>query len=424
MTKSPKILSVNVSDSSGGAARAAYRIQQAVNENGGNSRMLVKHKGLDDERILVVNQFDKTNRVIDGFRLIQKKFKNKLQQYHWNKYPNKEDVFMSDLRSESLHHSFQKIDFDILHLHWINLRFLDLNELQKVNKPIVWTLHDSWAFTGICHYFYECTKYKESCGSCPFLHSENDNDFSRIVWKQKRKLYKGLNLHIVTPSNWLANAARQSSLFGHFPITVIPNPINTAKFTPVNKEDTYKLLNLSPDKKYILFGAIHALKDKNKGFQELLSALNYILGKDANHNIELLVFGAEKFQDDLFTKFPIRFLGVIDNDVTLASAYSVASVTVVPSLSENLSNTIMESLSCGTPVVSFDIGGNSDMIDHKKNGYLAKEKDSEDLGQGILWCLDNNNENQLSMNARKKVEENFSQGIVAKKYMELYKSLI
>ncbi|MCE5332608.1 MAG: glycosyltransferase, partial [Bacteroidales bacterium] len=212
MNTTPPILSVNVSDSSGGAARAAYRIHCAVNQYGANSRMLVRDKTLNDETILSVSQFDHPSPIKHIYRYIQNKLKNKAQHYRLDKYPGKEDVFMSDLRSASIHGAFQKIDFDILHLHWINLRFLDLKELQNVHKPIVWTLHDCWPFTGICHYFYDCDRYVKSCGNCPFLHSGKENDLSHQIWKQKKQLYNELDLHIVTPSRWLAEAARKSSL--------------------------------------------------------------------------------------------------------------------------------------------------------------------------------------------------------------------
>ena len=188
MNKVLKILAVNVSDASGGAARAAYRIHNAVRSLDVNSRMLVKNKCTEDDDVLTILDFDKKNIFSPVFRFIQHKIKNKLQQARWRQYPNKEDVFLSDLRSTSLHGALQKIDYDILHLHWINLRFLDLNGLKRVRKPIVWTLHDCWPFTGVCHYFYDCERYKTSCGTCPFLHSCNNNDLSYKIWKRKKKI--------------------------------------------------------------------------------------------------------------------------------------------------------------------------------------------------------------------------------------------
>lgn len=423
MTKVPKILSINTSDSSGGAARAAYRIHSAVNEFGGNSYMLVKNKELNDERILEVGQYYHPNYIKCSYSFIQNKIKNKIQHHCWNKYPNRENVFMSDLRSMSIHGAFQKIDFDILHMHWINLRFLNLKELQRIQKPIIWTLHDCWPFTGICHYFYNCQKYIESCGNCPFLHSGKENDLSRQILKKKEIYYHGLNLHIVTPSYWLASAALNSKLFNPFPITVIPNLIDTQMFIPKEKRIACQLLNLDPQRTYILFGAMNALQDKNKGVQELINAINMYIDSKAYNNLDLLIFGAENEIGALKAHIPVHYLGIIDDDLKMTNAYCAASVTVVPSRSENLSNTIMESLSCGTPVVAFNVGGNSDLIIHCQNGYLAQPYSSKDLAEGILYCINNYKKRHLSVNARQKAVTDYSKECISSKYIELYNSI-
>lgn len=423
MAEHPKILSVNVSDASGGAARAAYRIHKAVNRAGGNSRMLVKQKMLNDDSVISIEEFDKKYFFTDACRFVEKKLKNQLQHRRWNRYPDKEDVFLSDLRSESIHGAFQKINFDILHLHWINLHFLDLQELRKIHKPAVWTLHDCWPFTGICHYFYECTRYTSQCGNCPFLHSGKDKDLSRKIWQKKKQFYQNVDLHIVSPSRWLADAARASSLLGNFPITVIPNPIDIYLFSPGDKEQACQLLKLNPEKKYILFGAMNASTDKNKGFKELISALQYFEKKFNEQETELIIFGVSKEFEKPDIKMPLHFYGVLPDEMLIA-VYRAADVMVVPSLSENLSNVIMESLSCGTPVVAFDTGGNADLIDHQENGYLATLFSAEELAFAIHWCIQNNQDNNLSVHARQKVANNFSEEKVAQQYLSLYQAII
>lgn len=417
-----KILTVNVSDASGGAARAAYRIHKAVNAADVESTFLVKHKELSDNSIITVESFDRKNVFSNLSRYVVHKLKNKIQHALWNKYPQRKDVFMSDLRSSSIHGAFQKIEFDILHLHWINLRFLDINELQKLNKPIIWTLHDCWPFTGICHYFYDCNRYKTSCGNCPFLHSESETDLSATVWKKKQQVYVGLNIHIVSPSHWLANAARESKLFGHFPVSVIFNPIDTDYFSPGNKQKACELLNLNPNKQFILFGAMNAVKDRRKGYEEFKQAINYYERHFDSNNIELLIFGTNDNLDQTGNVMTTHNIGMLHDNALLA-AYRAADVMVVPSLSENLSNIIMESLACGTPVVAFNIGGNSDMIDHKQNGYLVSDFQPHDMANGIKWCLDNNINDELTDKARKKVLENFTIEKVSKQYVELYKTI-
>ena len=418
-----KILFVNNSDTSGGAARAAYRIHKATIEAGVDGQFLVKNKSLNDPNVLSVQSFDSFGSFKAPFRWIQHKINNKLQQARWLPYSNRQDVFLSDLRGSSLHGALQKIEYDILHLHWINLRFIDIKDLAKITKPIVWTLHDCWPFTGVCHYFYDCTRYKQSCGCCPHLASNIERDISHKVWKKKMEIFSKLNIHVVCPSNWLAQAARESTIFKQFPVSVIPNPHDTDFFTPGSKVDACKVLSISPDKRYILYGAMNAIKDRNKGFAELKSCLQYYEKQFDTKDIEVLIFGSNEKAQLQLNHIPTTDLGML-NDQQLRAAYRASSVMVTPSLSENLSNIIMESLSCGTPVVGFDIGGNSDLIEHKRNGYLADPYNPEELAAGIVWCLDNNTSGKLSRNARKKVEENYSMERVGEKYVDLYNELI
>lgn len=385
--------------------------------------MLVKQKTLDDDSIQSIEEFDKKKFFTDVGRFVVKKIKNQLQHRSWNRYPDKDDVFLSDLRSESIHRVFQKIDFDILHLHWINLRFMNLRELKKIQQPVVWTLHDCWPFTGVCHYFYDCTRYSSQCGNCPFLHSGKEKDLSREVWQKKNRFYQNVDLHIVSPSRWLAEAAATSSLFGCFPITVIPNPIDIQLFSPGDREQACQLLKLDQGKKYILFGAMNALKDNRKGFKEFISAMQYFEKNFEEAEKELIIFGVSDEFEKPDIKMSVHSYGVLCDEM-LVAAYRAASVMVVPSLSENLSNIIMESLSCGTPVVAFDTGGNADLIDHQNNGYLAKPFSVEELACGIRWCLQNNEDDYLSVHARQKVVNNFSEEIVAQQYLNLYQSVI
>ena len=413
-----RVLSVCTSDSSGGAARAAYRIHLAVQEFGIDSRMFVKDKKTQDDRVIPLSEFVPKNPFYKAFDWVRKKVKNKWQHYQWGKYPKKGPYFMSDLRSTDICGALRKIDYDILHLHWVNLRFLPLDKLPK-NKPIVWTLHDSWPFCGVCHVPLDCRRYETGCGCCPQLGSEDEQDLSRRGWLKKQELYQDLDLHIVAPSNWLAACARKSALFNGHDIRVIPNCLDTDTFCPGDREKASQRFGLDSEKHHILFGAMQAVEDKNKGFNFLVDALKRI-GTGLSCDTDLVVFGTEEALPDTIGGLTIHSLGILKDRDAIVSIYRAADVTVVPSLSENLSCTIMESLSCGTPAVAFDIGGNGDLIDHQINGYLAKEKDSGDLAVGILWCLEQDN---LPASARKKVSDNYAPEIVGKEYASLYRSL-
>lgn len=428
MSEQPlKVLSVCTSDVGGGAPRAAYRIHQGVRELGIDSRMFVKNKGTKDPNVLALDEFVPHNPIYQAFDWTLNKVKNKIQHFRWNRYPEREQFFMSDLRGTALHCALQKLDYDVLHLHWINQRFIPLEDLPK-DKPIVWTIHDSWPFCGVCHYFLDCQKYKVHCGRCPFLHSRKARDLSYQVWKKKATIYKELDLHIVSPSRWLGDCAKQSSLFGSSPVSVIPNCVDVNVFRPFDEKELSSrwkaLRQLSRTKPLLLFGAVNAAKDKIKGFDYLISALKLLEQQGRGNDFELVVFGASESELSMEITIPIHYVGYVGNLEDLASLYNLASLMVVPSLTENLSCTIMESLSCGTPVVAFNIGGNRDMIEHKVNGYLAKEKDDADLAEGILWCIENNVNNCLGKAGREKVLQKYTFEVVCQQYKSLYESVI
>lgn len=415
-----KVLFVNTNDTNGGAARAAVRIMRGVQQHGVEAMAFVKFKNSQASDIIPLSRFVPINLLYRVCDWIEMKIKNKWQHFKWHPYKRtKQDVYMSDLRGTRIHGAFQKLDYNIVHLHWINNRFLDIDELVKIHKPIVWTLHDSWPFTGVCHVPYECKNYQTHCGTCPMLGSKIEEDLAYEVFDKKIKICKDLDLHIVTPSRWLADCAKRSVLLGRFLVHVIPNCIDTELYQPIDNQNARIALGLDPNKKYLLFGAMQATTDKNKGFKLLIEALK----KLSNTNIELIIYGTNENMEQYAIPIPYRSLGYIRDDKLMVRLYNAADICLVPSLSENLSNTIMESLSCGTPVVAFQIGGNSDMVDHKQNGYLAEERNSEDLAKGIEWCLENNINCALSQNARIKVMHNYTIDIVAEQYKRLYESL-
>lgn len=427
MSEKPlKVLSVCTS-LSGGAGRAAYRIHQGVRSLGVESRMLLKSGKSNDPSIITLDEFTPQNTFYKAYDWIRNKVKNKIQHLRWNRYPNRDNIFMSDLRATDIHGALKKLDYDVLHLHWINQRFLPLEKL-PTDKPIVWTMHDSWLFCGICHYFFECEGYKWQCGCCPLLHSEKSNDLSNRIWQKKAEIYKKLNLHIVSPSRWLADCAKQSSLLGQFPVSVIPNCLDVTEFRPLQDNEFSprwrKFQEKRFEKPFILYGAMNAATDKRKGFANLLSALQ-ILEKEGHINdFELIVFGAKETELEIDLRIPVHFVGYVNDIKELVSLYNLASVMVVPSLTEVFGQTASEAMACGTPVVAFQCTGIQEVINHKINGFLAKSYDSEDLAKGIMWCIENNQDNRLGNAARDKVLKEYEYEIVGKKYKNLYESVI
>lgn len=422
-----KVLSVCTSDAGGGAPRAAYRIHQGVRELGVDSRMFVKNKCTKDANVIALDEFVPHNPLYQAFDWTRNKVKNRIQHFRWNRYPNREDVFMSDLRGTALHGALKKLDYDVLHLHWINQRFISLENLPK-DKPIVWTIHDSWPFCGICHYFFDCDGYQKRCGDCPFLHSGKQDDLSYKVWKRKAELYKDLDLHIVSPSRWLADCAERSSLFGGFSVEVIPNCLDVEAFRPLNEKE------LSPrwqhfqkkksEKPFVLFGAMNAATDKRKGFANLLSALKLLEQNGHADDFELIVFGANESELSINVNIPVHFVGYVSNTKELVSLYNLANVMVVPSLMEVFGQTASEALACATPVVAFQCTGIQEVVNHKVDGYLVQPYMSEDLVNGILWCLENNADNCLGNAGREKVLQRYTFDAVSRKYKDLYESVL
>jgi len=409
-----KVLIVNTYDIQGGAARAAYRLHRALIDAGIDSYMLVQSKASDD--YTVIGPTTKIQKAIA-------KMRPTLDQIPVQFYKNRTKTPFSPawLPFSNIVDKINEINPDIVHLHWICGGLMRIEDIAKIKAPIVWSLHDNWAFTGGCHIMWECEKYKSSCGACPRLGSNKQNDLSSKVFKRKKRVFEiKKDITIIGLSKWITKCSKSSALLADKIHINIPNLIDVNVFKPFDKEKARELWNLPKNKKLVLFGAIIATQDINKGFKELSEALRKLKLRD----IELVVFGSSKPKDAPDFGFNTHYLGHLHDDVSLVTLYNAVDVTVVPSLQENLSNTIMESLSCGTPVVAFNIGGNSDMIEHKINGYLAKPYDTDDLAKGIEWILSSPNYNELCENARNKVLREFDSKVVVKKYIELYDKII
>lgn len=405
-----KVVIVNFSETKGGAAKAAKRLHLALLKNNVNSIYLTQFKETNDNT--VIGNTSKLSIIKAKLKVIQEGLAIKK---HKTKHITPFSASFSG--SKNIVDKINKLNPDIVHLHWINAGMLSTNQISKIKAPIVWSLHDMWAFTGGCHYTEECDKYKFECGNCLVLNSDMELDISRKVYLQKQKLYAQKNITIVGLSKWMANSAKDSSLLKNQNIVNLPNPIDTDLYIPIDKYLAREKLNLPLNKKIILFGAMGATSDPRKGYVHLEKALNLL----DNDNIELAIFGTN--EKVTHPKYKVNTLGFITNDSQLNLVYNSADVMIVPSIQENLSNAILESLSAGTPVVGFEIGGNSDMIDHKKNGYLARPFEAEDLADGINFIINQTNDS-LSNNARNKVETAFQQNIVAKQYLNLYNEIL
>jgi glycosyltransferase involved in cell wall biosynthesis len=408
-----KILLISTSDSEGGAARACMRLHQSLQQSGVETLFLVLEKKSGDAHVHKENSKWEAN--FGRFML-------KLEQLPVRLHRNRTQSYFSTgiLSRTNLARLIRDFNPDIIHLHWIHGGMLSIKQLSKLRKPIVWSLHDMWAFTGGCHYTEECTRYLHGCGECKVLGSTKSKDLSSSIFNKKQAAYQKLpQLIPIGLSKWMATCAKQSRLLGHLPIAQLPNPINIQLYKPLQREACRMLWNLPLHKKIVLFGAVNSSADPRKGYAQLLKALRLL---PPSEDLAFFIFGSNCHSEISDLPFPVYHAGMLQDDASLVTLYNACDVMIVPSLQENLSNAIMESLACGTPVVAFDIGGNADMIHHKQNGYLAQPFLAEDLAHGIDFVLQSHDDS-LRTNARESVTR-FSYPVIAKRYTELYQGIL
>ncbi len=416
-----KIVHINRSDLTGGAAIAASRIVEALISSGVDAKLLVATKNSDNDYVhtALTNKYDKLklffNFLYDVVSFIpyEKDKKNRF-------------AFSFSKRGFNLTKNNAIKNADIIHLHWFNQGFLSLKGLEQIlslGKPVVWTLHDMWAFTGGCHYSAGCTNYEKNCGQCPMLLEPRDNDISNVQHIRKEAFYKNSNLTFVTCSGWLQGLAENATLTSNHTVKTIHNPIDTSIFKPISRIDARKKLGLPLDKKIILFGAAN-IADPRKGIKLLIHALKDLDKEEYNSEVELVLFGKMHEGLEAELPFPAITMNYIYKTEKLVNLYNAADLFVLPSLEDNLPNTVVESMACGTPVVGFRIGGVPEMVSHGTSGYLASLGDAQGLSKGIDYILKNADNIDFRKKSRENVLEKFEPKQIAQEYIELYKSLL
>jgi glycosyltransferase involved in cell wall biosynthesis len=313
---------------------------------------------------------------------------------------------------------------DVLNVHWV-AGFLDYQKFFQwlpEGKPVVWTLHDMGVFTGGCHWDADCGKFVQRCGACPQLGSSADDDLSREIWARKRQAFErveGSRLRVVAPSRWLAAEARRSSVLGRFVCSVIPYGVDTEVFAPRDKRMSREILEIPTDAKVVLFLAddIHA---RRKGFYLLAEAL---AGIAADANVFLLSMGAGNPPE--IAGLRRAHLKHMRRDGILSCVYSAADIFVAPSTQDNLPNTVLESMACGTPVAAFAVGGIPDVVRPGVTGLLARPGDVEGLRVAILELLrDDEKRAETSANCRSITLREYGLEVQARRYLELYREMI
>lgn len=404
-----KIVHVSTTDL-GGAYEAAQRISNSLQSIGEESTVLVRSKLRESTAAVLC--FDHV------FQQLVSKTKN-----FFNLILSDGEVIFDKYGTDLCKHPLIK-DADVICLHWVN-SFVSVSEVNKIlmlGKPVFWIMHDMWPFTGGCHYAGDCMQYREQCRDCSMVKKSKKN--AAAYWQtQKKTSFQPENLHPVGPSRWISECAQKSQIFGEKSIVTIPNPIDTDLFYPKSIEERTgirKKYGLSDDKKTILFGAAKVTNNPIKGFSYFTEAVQRL----PKEEYQVLVLGESDGEDSLKEKIglDVVYTGFVNNSEQLCRIYNAADLLAAPSLQENYSNTVLESLTCGIPVVAFDIGGMSDLILEKNNGYLAKFKDARDLAEGIAYVA--HNKDRMGQNAREGVLQRNAFSVVGKAYKDLFQQYL
>ena len=406
-----RILIVNTSERTGGAAVAANRLMKALNNNGAKAKMLVRDKETETLTVVPLPHSPRLRWHFLWERLVI------FCRLHFSR----QHLFEVDIANAG--YDITKLpefqEADVIHLHWVNQGMLSLKGIQKIlqsGKPVVWTMHDIWPATALCHVTLGCQHFTSQCGNCRLLPGGgSSHDYSTTIWQRKQRMLADENIYFVACSHWLESEAKRSALLKGQKITSIPNPIDTRIYKRGNKQEARQRLGLPLEKKLILF-ASQRVTNVNKGMDYLIEACRQLQISDAA--VVILGGHAEEVVSQLSLEaYP---LGYVNDEQRIVDVYHASDVFVLPSLSENLPNTIMEAMACGVPCVGFKVGGIPEEIDHRRNGYVAEYRSAEDLARGIRWILAEADYEELSKNAVQKVVQNYSQQSVALKYLDVY----
>lgn len=334
------------------------------------------------------------------------------------------DVSIANVGCRVSNHPWVR-DADVILLSWINQGLLSLNEIRRLGrlrKPMVWTMHDMWNFTGICHHSHGCKRYEQECGCCPFLRSNNPYDLSHKVWKRKRKLYDSMPITFVAVSSWLEDEARKSSLLSDARIQMIPNAFPAEAYYIMPKS-LRKALPVDYSRKLVLVGA-WKLDAPAQRLGLTIEALNYLFENYPEvANTSMVLFFGEVTDPKVFDRlyFPYCHIGAVNDEALLREIYASSSVVLSTALYETMPGTLLEGQAAGCFAVTTRVGGMADNVKHLINGYVAEESEPKAVAEGVKWALDNVPDRKMLHDS---VETAFDAPVVAAKYKELFERLL
>ncbi len=416
-----RVLLVNTSEHTGGASIAAGRLLEALNDSGVKAKLLVSRKVSDKPTVAGLPDY-RWHRICFLAERFRVWMANRFRRDH-----------LFDIDPALLGTDITRLpefrEADVVHLHWVNQGMLSMRDIRRIldaGKPVVWTLHDMWPFTGICHYARECEKWRTSCHHCELLAGGGSRcDLSASTFRRKAAAYSHGPMAFVACSRWLADLAEAGPLLAGKEVHCIPNPINTGRFRPGNRDEARRRLGLPSDRKLILFVA-YKVTSPLKGAGYLCDALSRLADTHPHLRDEWQLVAVGREADRLVGRTPMDVTAIdyVGREDQMIDLYTAADVLAMPSLYDNLPNTIVEAMACGLPCVGFNVGGLPQMIDHRVNGYLAAYRDSEDFARGLLDTLSPDHHALRRSEARRKAETSYSERVVAERYLAVYQNLL
>ncbi|MDZ7771614.1 MAG: glycosyltransferase family 4 protein [Balneolaceae bacterium] len=416
--KAPSVLHLSESDTPGGAPRAGYRVHRAFVEEGMDSRMLVGEKHSGDPTVEEHRPGSAPARLADRLRGKANRWTARLSD------PERWNVHYTGWLGRLDPGQVNRREVDMVHLQWFHGSFASVRALGALRKPVVWTLHDMWAFCGTEHYAPDGPGARWRVGYTPESRDDSEKgwDVKRWTWKRKQRHWRR-PMHIVTPSRWLGACVRESALMGDWPVRVIPYALDLQTYRPHDQTEARRALGLPPDVPLVLFGAVGGGRNPRKGWDLLEPALAPLAASVPG--VEGIVFGQEAPDERPDYGMPVHYMGYLDDHHTLARLYSAADLMAVPSRQDNLPQTGLEAQACGCPVVAFDTAGMPDVLEDGETGKLAEPFSSEDLARAMTWVLEDPQRlGRLREASRRRAEERWSPETVARQYRELYEEIL
>ena len=413
-----RIALLSSTEGEGGAARAARRLHRALRAAGMASSYLVGRQSSADPGVVEAPPPESLGKPF--WPLLQQDLIDTNRAGSWNTH------FSLGLPGTEVSAHPVVREADLVHLHWVSgfLSAANVARLLASGKPVVWTMHDERAFTGGCHYSFECRGFESGCETCPQL-CRDPLHLPAALLADAQSLWSPRAITIVTPSRWMENEVRRSALFRTARVETIPNGLETDLFHPRWRDEARTGLGLAPETLALLFGADFGV-ERRKGFRELVAALQLCLRDEVfrrrceEGRVTLLCFG---HPDDALKSLPmsVRSLGYVRDDGALAKIYAASDLFLLPSLADNLPCTMLEAMSCGTPVVAFATGGIPEGVDDGVTGRLAPTGDVGQLARAILdLAADETIRARMGRSAQAVAEARYSLAAVATQHLRLY----